>query len=145
MAIEGEYEPSPWDMIAAQVSKYEESDGREGAELEGKPCVILWTRGRRSGKIRKTPLMRVTDDGSYAVVASMGGATKSPVWHWNMTEHTDVSLQDGAQLRDYVAHEAKGDEKADWWKKATEVWPDYDNYQASTDRVIPLWVLDPAD
>jgi deazaflavin-dependent oxidoreductase (nitroreductase family) len=87
--------------------------------------------------------MRVADGDRYAVVASMGGAPNSPVWHWNLTANPEVSLQDGAELRDYLAHEATGDEKARWWKTATDVWPDYDNYQAATDRVIPLWVLEP--
>lgn len=145
MAIDGEYEPSPWEPIAEQVALYESSGGTEGTELEGKPCIILWTRGNKSGKVRKTPLMRVENDGSYAVIASMGGAPNHPVWYHNLVADPNVSLQDGPALRDYVAHEATGQEKADWWAKAVEVWPSYDDYQASTDRVIPLFVLDPAD
>lgn len=144
MPIEGEYEPSPWEPIAQQVELFEQTGGREGAELEGKPCIILWSKGRHSGKIRKTPLMRVTDGTSYAVVASLGGAPQHPVWYHNLVAHPDqVSLQDGAELRDYVAREVTGDEKAAWWARAVEVWPAYDDYQAKTDRVIPLFVLDP--
>jgi deazaflavin-dependent oxidoreductase (nitroreductase family) len=145
MPISGEYEPSPWEPIAEQVRLYEETGGAEGAELQGKPCIILWTKGRRSGKVRKTPLMRVADgEGRYAVVASLGGAPQHPVWYHNLVAHPDeVSLQDGAELRDYRAHEATGDEKAAWWKAATDVWPSYDDYQAATDRVIPLFVLEP--
>src|SRR5690606_14858308 len=132
----------PWEPIAEQVATYESSGGREGTLLEGKPCIILWTRGRHSGKVRKTPLMRVTDGTRYAVVASMGGAPQHPVWYHNLVAHPDeVALQDGPDLGDYVAHEATGDEKAEWWARATEVWPDYDAYQEATDRVIPLFVL----
>ena len=143
MPISGTYEPSPWEPIADQVRLFEQSDGREGNELEGKPCIILWTRGRHSGTVRKTPLMRVTDGGRYAVVASMGGAPKHPVWYLNLEADPHVTLQDGAELRDYTARVVAGDEKAEWWAKATEVWPAYDSYQAATDRQIPLIVLDP--
>src|SRR5438270_11696868 len=143
MALQQTYEPSPWDPIAAQVRRFEETDGREGNELQGKPVIILWTKGRRSGAVRKTPLMRVKDGDRYAVVASMGGAPKHPVWYLNLSADPNVRLQDGAELRDYVAREVSGDEKKQWWAKATEVWPDYDKYQASTDREIPLIVLDP--
>ena len=143
MALQQTYEPSPWDPIADQVRLFEETDGREGNELQGKPVIILWTKGRRSGAVRKTPLMRVKDGDRYAVVASMGGAPKHPVWYLNLSADPNVRLQDGAELRDYVAREVSGDEKKQWWAKATEVWPDYDKYQASTDREIPLIVLDP--
>lgn len=143
MPLEGKYEPSPWDPVAEQVRLYEESDGREGGELQGKPVIILWTKGRRTGALRKTPLMRVKDGDRYAVVASLGGAPKHPVWYYNIAENPDVSLQDGAELRDYRAHEATGDEKAEWWRKAVDAWPDYEKYQASTDRQIPLFVLEP--
>jgi deazaflavin-dependent oxidoreductase (nitroreductase family) len=144
MPLEGEYEPSPWEPIAQQVELFEQSEGKEGAELQGKPCIILWSKGRHSGKIRKTPLMRVTDGTRYAVVASMGGAPQHPVWYYNLVTHPDqVALQDGADLLDYVAHEATGDEKTEWWARATEVWPAYDEYQSKTDRVIPLFVLEP--
>jgi deazaflavin-dependent oxidoreductase (nitroreductase family) len=143
MPIEGEYEPSPWEPVAEQVRLYEESGGTEGTEMNGKPCVILTTRGRRSGKLRKSPLMRVTDGISYAVVASMGGAPTHPLWYLNLLDDPVVTLQDGADVRDYRAREVTGDEKAVWWARATEVWPSYDEYQANTDRVIPLVVLDP--
>ncbi len=144
MALEGTYEPSPWQPIADQVALYESSGGTEGTELEGAPCIILWTKGRNSGTIRKSPLMRVTDDdGRYAVVASMGGAPKHPVWYLNMVADPNVSLQDGPDLRDYTARAVDGDEKTEWWKLATDVWPSYDEYQTKTDRAIPLIVLEP--
>ena len=143
MPLEGTYEPSAWEPVAEQVRLFEETEGREGNELQGKPVIILWTKGRNSGAIRKTPLMRVRDGDRYAVVASLGGAPKHPVWYHNMKADPHVGLQDGAELRDYIAHETTGDEKAEWWKKATAVWPDYDNYQSKTDRQIPLFVLEP--
>ena len=143
MPLEGEYEPSPWGPIADQVKLYEESGGTEGLELEGQPCIILTTTGRKSGKLRKSPLMRVEHDGSYAVVASMGGAPEHPVWYLNLMADPHVTLQDGPQVHDLVAHEASGEEKTQWWARATEVWPAYDDYQASTTRQIPLLVLDP--
>ena len=145
MPLAGTYEPSPWSIVADQVELYESSGGTDGLLLEGKPCVILWTTGRKSGLLRKTPLMRVADGEHYAVVASMGGAPQSPVWYVNLKHDAHVSLQDGPVLRDYLAREATDDEKAAWWARATEVWPAYDTYQASTDRVIPLIVLDPAN
>ena len=90
MPLDGEYEPSPWEPIAQQVELYEATGGVEGAELEGKPCIILWTRGARAGKVRKTPLMRVTDGDRYAVVASLGGAPQHPVWYLNIVADPDV-------------------------------------------------------
>lgn len=144
MPLEGEYEQSPWDLIADQVRRYEESGGTEGTTLDGQPCVILTTRGRRSGKLRKSPLIRVEHEGSYAVVASLGGAPKHPVWYLNLLANpTDVTIQDGADVFDVCAREVEGDEKAAWWARSVAVWPPYDQYQASTDRVIPVVVLEP--
>lgn len=129
--------------MAEQVATFERTGGREGAELQGKPCIILWTRGRKTGGVRKTPLMRVNGGDRYAVVASMGGAPTHPAWYLNLVADPHVSLQDGEQLRDYRARVVEGDEKAEWWKKATSVWPDYDKYQESTARRIPVAVLEP--
>ena len=144
MPLEGPYEPSAWAPIAEQVKLFEETDGREGNTLNDQPCIVLWTRGRHSGAVRKSPLMRVTDGTRYAVVASMGGAPKHPVWYLNLVADPHVSLQDGADLRDYTARTVEGDERDEWWARATAVWPDYDGYQTKTDRVIPVVVLDPA-
>jgi deazaflavin-dependent oxidoreductase (nitroreductase family) len=145
MPVEGTYEASPWEWVSNQVETYESSGGTEGAELEGKPVIILTTLGNKTGKVRKTPLMRVTDGTRYAVVASLGGAPKHPVWYHNIVADPNVRLQDGSDVKDYVAHEATGEEKVEWWKRATEAWPAYDDYQAKTDRKIPLFVLVPAD
>jgi deazaflavin-dependent oxidoreductase (nitroreductase family) len=142
--LRGEYEPSPWDVAAEQVRQYEASGGTEGGTLAGKPVVILTTKGRRTGKLRKTPLMRVEQDGTYAVVASLGGAPRHPVWYHNLVENPHVMLQDGDTVYDLYAREVRDDEKQRWWQRAVEVWPDYDKYQASTDREIPVIVLEPS-
>ena len=116
---------------------------RRGPSWRARPCVILWTRGAKTGAVRKTPLMRVADGDRYAVVASMGGVPNHPVWFHNVVTDPEVSLQDGPDLRDYTAHVADAAEKAEWWPRCTEVWPSYDDYQASTDRDIPVIVLEP--
>jgi len=142
MPMQGEYEPSPWKFAADQVALYEATGGTEGGTLQGKPVVILSTRGRHSGKVRKTPLMRVEHNGTYAVVASMGGAPKHPVWYLNLTASPAVTLQDGPNVYELVAREVYGDEKARWWALAVDAWPAYAEYQAKTDRQIPVVVLE---
>ena len=119
------------------------SGGTEGTELQDKPVILLTTIGAKTGKIRKTPLMRVEHDGEYAVVASLGGAPEHPVWYHNVKAHPRVELQDGAVSKDYEAREVVGDEKAVWWERAVDAWPDYANYQKKTDRQIPVFVLTP--
>jgi F420H(2)-dependent quinone reductase len=144
MPLEGEYEPSPWDWVSDQVRLYEETNGAEGNELNGLAVIILTTRGAKSGKIRKTPLMRVADEqGRYAAVASLGGAPKHPVWYFNVKADPHVVLQDGPLAKDYVAREVTGDEKAEWWARAVAAYPPYDEYQAKTEREIPVFVLEP--
>lgn len=137
------YIPSPEPRSATQVELYESSNGAEGTTLRGVPCVILTTVGRKSGAVRKAPLMRVTDGEKYAVVASMGGAPKHPVWYLNVRDNPEVRLRDGAVDRKYLAHTASGVERESWWAAATKVWPDYDAYQRKTDREIPIVVLEP--
>lgn len=145
-AFDGEYEPSPWDPIAAEVARYERSNGTEPSDLVGDQWIVLWTLGARSGKIRKTPLVRTADgDGNYAVIGSMGGAPTHPQWVHNLRANPIARIQDGEVLRDFEVREVEGAEKATWWSRATAVWPDYDTYQAATDRRIPLFVLEPAD
>ena len=145
MPLSGEYEPSPSEWVRMQVETYEKTDGAEGGDLAGIPVVIVTTVGRKSGKLRKTPLMRVEHDGRYAVVASKGGAPDEPAWGNNMRKHPHVELQDGADKRDYIARELEGDERTEWWGYATDVWPDYDAYQAKTDRQIAIFVLEPIE
>jgi deazaflavin-dependent oxidoreductase (nitroreductase family) len=143
MPLEGTYEPSAWDTVAEHVDRYERTGGREGAEMQGAPCIILWTRGRQTGSVRKAPLIRVTDGENYVVVASMGGAPQHPAWYLNLSADPHVTLQDKAQVNDYVARTANPDEKALWWPLAVASWPDYDAYQAASSRDIPVVLLDP--
>ena len=143
MADEGDYQPSPWDFIADQVARYEATGGTEGGTLEGKPVVILTTKGRHTGRVRKTPLMRVEHDGRYVVVASMGGAPRHPVWYLNLVADPDVTVQDGDRVMDLQARTATPDERAEWWPRATAAWPAYDDYQANTERQIPVVILEP--
>lgn len=144
MPIDGEYEPSPSQWVRDQVATYESSGGTEGTTMRGLPVVILTSRGARSGKVRKTPLMRVEYDGRYAVVASAGGAPRHPVWYHNVAADPRVELQDGAVRQDMVAREVTGDEKTEWWGRAVAAFPDYADYQVKTDREIPVFVLEPS-
>jgi deazaflavin-dependent oxidoreductase (nitroreductase family) len=137
MPLNGEYEPSP------EAWAYERSGGAEGSMVRDLPVIILTTRGAKSGKLRKTPLMRVEHAGRYAVVASQGGAPKNPVWYYNVIADPHVELQDGPAKQDMTAHEASGQEKVEWWARAVEAFPDYAAYQLKTDREIPLFVLEP--
>jgi F420H(2)-dependent quinone reductase len=143
MPLSGEYAPSTSDWARENAEQYMESGGKEGTDLKGRPVILLTTIGAKSGKIRKTPLMRVEHDGEYAIVASLGGAPKNPVWYYNVKAHPEVELQDGTHSGDYVAREVFGDEKAVWWERAVATWPDYADYQKKTERQIPVFVLSP--
>ena len=145
MPLSGEYAPSTSDWARENAEKYMESGGTKGTELQGKPVILLTTIGAKSGKIRKTPLMRVEHGGRYAIVASLGGAPKNPVWYRNVKANPRVELQDGPENHDYDAREVFGDEKAAWWQRAVAAWPDYANYQKKTDRQIPVFVLTRVD
>ena len=143
-AFDAEYEPSPWEPIAAEVERYERSGGTEPSELVGDQWIILWTIGAQSEKVRKTPLVRVADgEGRYAVIGSMGGAPSHPQWVHNVRARPVARLQDGDAVRDVAVREVDGDEKAAWWARAVAVWRAYDEYQAATERRIPLFVLEP--
>lgn len=141
MPLTGEYEPSPSDWAREQAELYESSGGTQGTELRGMPVIVLTTVGSKSGKLRKTPLMRVEHDGDYAVVASLGGAPKNPVWYYNIVKEPHVELQDGPDKADYMAREVTGAEKAVWWERSVAAYPDYADYQKKTDRQIPVFVL----
>lgn len=143
MPLHGEYEPSPEQWVRDQVDKYERSGGTEGTTMRGMPVVIVTTKGVTSGKLRKVPLMRVEHEGSYAAVASLGGAPKHPVWYFNVVADPQVELQDGPVKQDMTAREVTGEEKAAWWQRAVAAFPDYADYQKKTDRQIPLFVLEP--
>jgi deazaflavin-dependent oxidoreductase (nitroreductase family) len=142
--IAGEYEPSPAEWVRRQVETYETSGGTEGTTMRGMPVVVLTMRGARTGKLRKVPLMRVEHEGRYAAVASLGGAPRHPVWYFNLLGDPRVDVQDGPKVRSMVAREVTGEEKAVWWKRAVHAFGDYADYQAKTDREIPLLVLEPA-
>ncbi|WP_067655368.1 nitroreductase family deazaflavin-dependent oxidoreductase [Nocardia harenae] len=143
MPLTGEYEPSTSGWAREQAEQYENSGGTEATTLRGVPVVLLTTRGAKTGKLRKTPLMRVEHGGEYAVVASLGGAPKHPVWYFNIKADPHVELRDGTETKDYTAREVTGEEKAAWWERAVAVWPDYADYQTKTTREIPVFVLEP--
>jgi deazaflavin-dependent oxidoreductase (nitroreductase family) len=145
MPLTGEYEPSKARHARKQAERYEASNGEKGGDLKGRPVIVLTSVGAKTGKLRKTPLMRVEHDGTYAVVASLGGAPEHPVWYHNLKANPHVELQDRATKRDYTAREVSGDEKDTWWERAVEAWPDYAKYRTKTTRQIPVFVLEPTD
>jgi F420H(2)-dependent quinone reductase len=147
MPAEGEYEPSPRAWVREQVELYENSGGTQGTTLRdtGLPVVIITNRGAHSGKIRKTPVMRVEHGGRYAAVASQGGAPTHPFWYYNLRANPQVELQDGARTQEMIAREVSGDERAQWWERAVAAYPPYAEYQQKTTRRIPVFVLEPAD
>jgi F420H(2)-dependent quinone reductase len=146
MPVDGDYEPSTQAWVRDQVDAYETSGGTQGTTLRdtGLPVVIITNRGASSGKVRKTPVMRVEHDGSYAAVASRGGAPEHPKWYYNLRENPLVELQDGPNRHDMTAREVTGDERAAWWERAVAAYPPYAEYQQKTTRQIPVFVLEPA-
>ena len=145
MPLTGEYEPSTSDWAREQAELIERTNGAEGTTMRGMPVILLTTVGAKSGKLRKTCLMRVEHEGQYAAVASLGGAPKHPVWYFNVTKHPLVELRDGPVVKDYTAREVEGDERDAWWHRAVEAFPDYADYAAKTDRLIPVFVLTPVE
>ena len=147
MPVEGEYGPSTRAWVRDQVELYEGSGGTEGTTLRdtGLPVVIITNRGARSGKIRKTPVMRVEHDGSYAAIASQGGAPTHPRWYYNLRADPFVELQDGSRVQDMIARQVTGDERAQWWERAVAAYSPYAEYQQRTTRQIPVFVLEPTD
>ena len=143
MPLQGEYAPGKSAWARDQAERYEASDGAQAGKLRGKPVIVLTTVGAKTGRLRKTALMRVEHEGRYAVVASKGGSATNPRWYHNLKANPHVELQDGPDRRDYRAHEATGREKAEWWERAVQVWPDYAGYQKRTARQIPVFVLEP--
>lgn len=145
MPLTGEYAPSTSDWARQQAEAFEASNGSEANTLPGRgmPIILVTNVGAKSGKLRKTPLMRVEHNGEYAAVASLGGAPKHPVWYYNLKANPDVELRDGDVVKDYRAHEVTGEEKAVWWQRAVDAYPDYADYQKKTTREIPVFVLTP--
>ena len=147
MPLEGEYEPSAQGWVRDQVARYEATGGREANTLRdtGLPIAIFWTRGAKSGKVRKNALMRVEHDGAYLMVGSQGGAPTDPAWVSNVRKAPDqVTVQDGPEPWDGVARELTGDERAEWWQRAVEAYPSYADYQQRTDRLIPVFLVERA-
>jgi F420H(2)-dependent quinone reductase len=145
MAIEGEYEASPHKWVRDQVEQFEGSDGAEGNTLRetGLPVIVITNIGAKTGKVRKTPLMRVEHDGKYAAVASYGGSPKHPVWYYNFVANPRVELQDGPERIKMIAREVSGTERDEWWERAVAAFPTYAEYQTKTTRQIPVFVLEP--
>ncbi|MYS23472.1 deazaflavin-dependent oxidoreductase, nitroreductase family [Streptomyces sp. DvalAA-14] len=143
MPLHGAYEPSPRPGVRDQVAQYEATDGAQGRLFRGRPVVILTSRAAKTGVLRKNPLIRVEDNGRYAVVSSDGSAPTNPAWYHNVSAHPEVELQDGAVRRDMRAREVHGAEKAEWWQRALSVYPEYSTYQKNVDREIPVFVLEP--
>jgi deazaflavin-dependent oxidoreductase (nitroreductase family) len=143
MPLTGTYAPSTSAWARKQAETFEASGGTRSNTINGKPIIVMTSVGARTGTLRKTALMRVEHDGRYAVVASLGGAAKHPVWYYNLKADPRVELQDGGTKRDYLAREVTGDEKAAWWERALIVWPAYADYQKKTTRQIPVFILEP--
>ena len=138
-----EYEPSPWDPIADHVRRYLETDGEDGFEWEGAQVIILSTTGRVSGRLRRTPHIRIADGDNDLVVASMGGAPEHPKWYLNLRDNPEVLVQDRGEVHELRARTATPEEKSRLWPVAVEQWPDYDAYQEATERDIPLVICEP--
>ena len=143
MPLTGEYAPSPSKWVREQVDLYESSGGTEGTTMREMPVVVVTSLGARSGKIRKTPLMRVEHDGRYALVASQGGAPDNPTWYYNLVNHPQVEIQDGPVRQDMTVRILDGEEKAVWWQRCVAAFPDYADYHEKTDRQIPVFVAEP--
>ncbi len=143
MPLSGEYEPSPAQWVRDQVALYESSGGTQGTTLREMPVILLTNRGSKSGMLRKTPLMRVEHEGSYAAVGSKGGAPENPLWVANVLAHPEVELQDGPVKQDMTARRVTGVERAEWWERAVAAFPDYADYQKKTQREIPVFVVEP--
>lgn len=146
MSLEGEYEPSSAQWVRDQVAEYEGSGGQRANTLRdsGLPVIIVSSRGNKSGKIRKTPVMKVEHDGAYALVASKGGAVDHPLWYHNLVaDPTSVQVQDGPAPVDVSVRQVTGAEKQAWWDRAVAAYPPYAEYQAKTDREIPVFVATP--
>jgi deazaflavin-dependent oxidoreductase (nitroreductase family) len=143
MPLQGEFEPSRNDRTRAQVELYEATNGVKGGTLAGKPVIVLTFKGAKSGKIRKTPLMRIEHNGIYAVVASNAGAPIAPSWYYNIVANPLVELQDGAVKQDMRVREVFGEEKNEWWKRADAAYPEFSTYRARAGREIPVLVMEP--
>jgi len=142
MPLTGEFELSPTGWVRDQTEKILDAGTTDVVGINGMSVILLTTRGVKSGKLRKVPLMRVERGGAYAIVASLGGAPQNPVWYANVKAEPHVELQDGTVTKDFTAREVTGEEKAQWWERAVAAFPNYAEYQQKTDREIPVFVLE---
>ena len=142
MPLEGTYEPSTMEWVRKQVEQYESSGGTDAPTIRGRPIVVVTSRGARTGKLRKNPVMRVEHDGVYAAVASKGGAPEHPTWYHNFLAHPEVDLQDGAEKHTYRSRVAEGAERAEWWERCVAQYAPYAEYQEKTEREIPVFLLE---
>jgi deazaflavin-dependent oxidoreductase (nitroreductase family) len=141
--LQGDYEPSPWQWVRDQVSEYEASGGERAKTLRDTdmPVIVVTSRGAKSGKVRKNPLMRVEHNGQYALVASKGGTPENPEWYHNLVAHPgEITIQDGSAPFAVTVRELSGDERATWWQRAVAAYPPYEEYQQNTTRQIPVLV-----
>ena len=145
MPLIGEYQPSPAKWVRDQVEAYERSGGTEATTLRdtGLPVVVITSVGARSGKLRKTPVMRVEHDGRYALVASQGGAPKHPTWYHNLLAHPKIELQDGPTRQDMQVRLLSGEERRLWWDRSVAAYSNYADYQRRTEREIPVFLAEP--
>jgi len=141
MPLSGEYAPSTSAWARDQAEAYEKSGGAQSGDMRGMSIIVLTSIGAKTGLLRKTALMRVEHEGQYAVVGSLGGAPKNPVWVYNLRKDPRVELQDGPEKHDYLAHEAQGEEREIWWERSVAAFPNYAEYQRKTERVIPVFIL----
>lgn len=140
MPLTGDYDPSPSDWVRDQVEQVERTGTTEGVLVMDRPIIVMTMLGAVSGKLRKVPVMRVEHEGVYAAVASKGGAPEHPAWYANLVEHPQIELQDGAVRQDMTVRQLEGDERAIWWERAVAAYPPYADYQAGTERQIPVFV-----
>lgn len=141
----GEYIPSPTEWVRNQVELYESSGGTEGTSLNGLAVIIVTNKGRKTGAIRKTPLMRVADGDNYVLVASRGGAPTHPVWYYNLKADPNVEIRDGVDVHSMKVREVEDStERQRIWDIAVEAFPPYQQYQDKTDRSIPVFIAEPA-
>ena len=142
MTITGEYVPSTSDWVRDQVEKIEETGTTRSVQIMDRPVVMLTMLGI-SGKVRKVPLMRVEHDGLYAAVASKGGAPDHPKWYANIRKNPVLDLQDDDRTWTVRARELSGAERDEWWERCVAAYPPYAEYQTKTERLIPVFVLEP--
>jgi deazaflavin-dependent oxidoreductase (nitroreductase family) len=145
MPLTGEREISPEGWVRDQTEKILSTGTTEGVHVFDRPIVLVTVRGAKSGKLRYTPVMRVEHDGRYAMFASKGGAPEHPAWYHNLVANPHVELQDGTVTKEYDVRELSGEERAEWWNRGVEAYPPYAEYQTKTDRLIPVFLLEPRE